>query len=74
MDGKLKDITDAFESYRFEDCIRLIDQMIKKNQKQDKKKASQHLNESDMRMLNILKVGALIGIGRFHEANKIYGN
>jgi hypothetical protein len=46
MEKKVSDIVDAFENYRFEDCLRQIDQLMKKISKQDnKKKNAGTLNE-----------------------------
>ena len=70
MDRKYADIMEAFENCRFEDCLRQIDQLLKKIEKQDSKK-KQQLSEKEMTSMQIVRVGSLAAIGELHQASHI---
>jgi hypothetical protein len=57
---------------RFTECLVIIEQTLKKFAKPDKKK--QQLSEKDIKAVYCFKVGCLASLGKFHEADLLYGS
>lgn len=70
MEKKLFEINEAFEHLRFSDCLATIDQLVKKYSKPDKKK--QTLSERELTVVKCFRAGALVSLGRYHEAHTAY--
>lgn len=70
MDKKYSDAFEAFEKCQFEDCLRQVDQILKKMEKPDAKKKN-HLPQKDMNNLQMIRAGSLSAIGDIHQSNAL---
>lgn len=70
MDKKIAILVEAFEHSKFEDCLRLSTEVLKKMEKPDPKK-KQQLSESDLNNLYLARIGSLAATGQIHEANHL---
>ena len=72
MEKKLLEMNEAFEHLRFAECLSIIDQLVKKFSKPDKKNKA--LGPTELKVIKCFKVGSLVSLGRHHEAHHIYSN
>lgn len=70
MEKKINEINEAFEHQRFEECLTIIEQTLKKYSKPDKKK--QQVTPKDIKEVQCFKVGCLVSLAKFHEADALY--
>ena len=66
------EMNEAFEHLRFAECLSIIDQLVKKFTKPDKK--SKALGPIELKVVKCFKVGSLVSLGRHHEGHHIYSN
>lgn len=69
MQKKIGEISDAFERLRFGQALANIEQTLKKNAKQDKKK---QLGVVELKVIDTFRVGCLVSLGKTHEAYPIF--
>lgn len=69
MEKKISEISEAFERLRFGQALANIEQTLKKNAKQDKKK---QFGIVEQKVIDTFRVGCLVSLGKTHEAYPIF--